>query len=64
MTMRDAIATATARGPIGISGLVPAVKKLGYKFTSKNPVNSLGAYLYGPAGKAHFRKVADGFIPR
>lgn len=64
MTMRDVITAATERGPIGINDLVPAVKKLGYKFTSKNPVNSLGAYLYGPSGKAHFRKVAEGFIPR
>ena len=64
LTIRDAITTATQRGPVGISDLVPAVKKLGYKFTSKNPVNSLGAYLYGPAGKEHFRRVEGGFIPR
>lgn len=63
LTMREAIAAATAHRPLGLPELVTAVKKGGYQFTSRNPKNSLGAYLYGP-GKAHFKKVNGGFAVR
>jgi hypothetical protein len=32
------------------------VQKLGYKFASKNPQNSVGAFLYSATGKKHFKK--------
>ena len=51
-------------GPLEIRELVVAVEKLGYRFKSKNPANSLGAFLYGPEGKQHFKKVAGGFVAK
>jgi len=62
--MREAITQATAQGAMIIRDLVPAMQKLGYKFSSKNPVNSVGAYLYGPTGKKYFKKRDGGFVAK
>lgn len=62
--LREAIAQAVARGPLLLRDLVPAVQKLGYRFTSKNPYNSMGAYLYSPRGQVAFRKTANGFVAK
>ena len=64
LTVREAVAKATASRPLGLSEIVLAVGKLGYKFTSKNPQNSLGAYLYGKDGRKHFKRVNGKFAPK
>lgn len=64
LTLRHAVEKATVKRPLPIRDLVPAVQKLGYRFTSKNPYNSLGAYLYSGRGQEHFRKTPSGFSAR
>ena len=61
LTMREAVQQATAAQPLGIRDIVDAIKKLGYRFKSSNPQNSVGAYLYGPEGKKHFTKQGGTF---
>ena len=64
LTVREAIAKATASRPLGLAEIVQAVRKIGYKFTSKNPQNSVGAYLYGADGRKHFKRVDGKFAPK
>jgi len=59
LSMRDAIARAIESRPLAIRDIVDSMQRLGFIFKSKNPVNSVGAYLYGPEGKKHFKR-ADG----
>jgi hypothetical protein len=61
LTVREAIAQATADKPLSVREIVEAMRKLGYKFKSKKPENSVGAYLYGPEGKKHFKRVDGKF---
>ena len=63
ITLRDAVARVTARKALGIADIVERVQGIGYVFASKNPRNSLGAYLYGPAGKKYFGAEAGRFYP-
>ncbi len=51
LSLRDAVLQATAAGPLSRRGILAAVKKLGYRFKSSNPLNSLGAVLYGKKPK-------------
>jgi signal recognition particle subunit SEC65 len=63
MNIREAVEKATAKKPLSIREIVKAVQEAGYKFSSSNPVNSVGAFLYG-AGKQHFKRVDGKFIPK
>ena len=63
LNMREAIALATSKQPLKVSQIAAAVQALGFKFTSANPTNSVGAFLYGPGGKQHFKKVGRKFSP-
>jgi len=60
MSLREGISKAVARAPLSVRDIVDAVQKLGYRFQASNPVNSVGAYLYGP-GKKHFKRVDGKF---
>jgi hypothetical protein len=53
MSLRDAVLTATAGGPLNKQEILDAIHKLGYRFTTKNPMNSLGVILYGKNPKFH-----------
>jgi hypothetical protein len=65
MTMREAVAKALSDGPLRFREIVPAMQRAGYKFASRNPVKAAGKFLYGPAGKKHFKRSADGaFSPK
>ena len=46
MSKTAAILKATAAKPLPKAEILEAVKKLGYKFTAKNPMNALSATLY------------------
>jgi len=63
LTMREAVALVTANGSLTMAEIVQAMKSLGYKFKTKNPRNSVGAFLYGP-GKKDFKGVAGRFAAR
>ena len=63
MNIREAITKVTAAKPLSVRDIVGAVQKTGYKFTSRNPVNSVGAYLYGAHGRKHFKRVDGKFAP-
>jgi hypothetical protein len=64
VSLVDAVRLATKDGPLNIRELVPAVQRHGFTFASRDPVNSLGAYLYGKKGRVHFKKVKRGFLSR
>jgi hypothetical protein len=63
LSIREAIAKVTARQPMGLSELVDAVQRIGYRFESKNPRNSVGAYLYSPHGRKYFKRANGKFSP-
>jgi hypothetical protein len=44
--MREAVLQALSNGPLARKELVRAVKDVGYIFTTKNPLNSIGSILY------------------
>jgi hypothetical protein len=46
MSMREAVLKALSKGPVARKDLVAAVEDVGYVFTTKNPLNSLGSVLY------------------
>jgi hypothetical protein len=46
MSMREAVLTALSQGPLARKELVKAVEDVGYVFTTKNPLNSIGSILY------------------
>lgn len=46
MSMKEAVVKALAAKPLSRTELLQAVMKLGYKFTAKNPLNSLSTLLY------------------
>ena len=62
MNIREAVAKVTAKKPLTIREIVEEVQKIGYRFQSSNPVNSVGAYLYG-AGKKEFKRTDGKFTP-
>jgi hypothetical protein len=47
MSMREAVLKALSTGPLARNELVEAVENVGYVFTTKNPLNSIGSVLYG-----------------
>jgi hypothetical protein len=46
MSMREAVLRALSTGPLARKELVEAVENVGYVFTTKNPLNSIGSILY------------------
>lgn len=62
--MREIISQVTENAPLGLTEIVEAMKQSGYQFKSKNPRNSVGAYLYGPTGKKHFKRSGKGFVAK
>jgi hypothetical protein len=47
LSMREAVLTVLSKGPLGRRDIVNAVQDLGYVFKTRNPLNSIGAILYG-----------------
>ena len=46
MSMREAVLKALSQGPLALKELVKAVEDVGYIFTTRNPLNSIGSILY------------------
>lgn len=63
LSLREAVLTVTKDKPLAKAEILEAVGKLGYKFSAKDPMNSLNTFLYtskavkkadgkfGPSGK-------------
>ena len=58
MSLREAVRQATASKPLTKAEILEAIVKLGYKFSTSNPLNSLSSALYGD--KKEFRNVGGG----
>jgi len=62
--MRDAITQVVRSQPRKIRDIVEGMENAGFVFKSKNPVNSVGAYLYGPEGKKYFKRADGKFLAK
>ena len=47
ISLREAVLQATAKAPLTKEEILNRVKALGYRFSTNNPLNSLGVILYG-----------------
>ena len=61
LNMREAIAQVTARQPLALRDIVPAMQRIGYPFATSKPANSVGAFLYSKAGKKLFKRAGGKF---
>ena len=57
LSLKAAVVQALSMFPLSKEDILAEVKKLGYQFTTDNPINSLNAVLYGKKPKF---KTADG----
>jgi len=62
LSLRAAVAQVTKSRPLAKGEILEAVRKLGYKFATKDPMNSLNAMLYAPANR--FRNHDGKFSPK
>lgn len=62
VSLREAVLQVTRSRPLSKPEILQAVQKIGYKFTTKDPLNSLNAMLYAPANK--FRNQNGRFGPK
>ena len=62
LSLRAAVAQVTKSRPLAKGEILEAVRKLGYKFATKDPMNSLNAMLYAPANR--FRNQDGKFSPK
>lgn len=62
ISLREAVLQVTKSRPLTKNEILQAVQKNGYKFTTKDPVNSLNAMLYAPGNK--FRNQDGKFGPK
>lgn len=46
MPLKEAVLQVTAKGPLDKKTILAGLEKVGYKFTAKNPMNSLNTMLY------------------
>lgn len=51
LSLKEAVLKAIEKKPLTKAEILAAVEKLGYKFTAKNPTNSLNTLLYGKKPK-------------
>lgn len=61
LSLRDAVLQVTARGALSKEDILNGVKQLGYRFSTSNPLNSLGVILYGKNPK--FKNDGGRFSP-
>jgi hypothetical protein len=47
MSLKDAVLKVTAKGALTKQQILDEVQKLGYKFSTSNPLNRLGVLIYG-----------------
>jgi hypothetical protein len=61
LSLRDAVIQVTSRGALTKEQILEGVKRIGYKFSTTNPLNSLGVILYGKNPK--FKNDGGKFSP-
>lgn len=61
LSLREAVLEVTANGPMTKQEILDGVKALGYRFSTSNPMNSLGVILYGKNPK--FKNEGGRFSP-
>jgi hypothetical protein len=62
MSLREAVTQVTRNRPLTKEEILQGIQKLGYRFSTKDPMNSLNAMLYAPANK--FRNQNGRFGPK
>lgn len=62
LSLREAVLRVTRNRPLSKQEILQAIQKIGYKFATKDPLNSLNAMLYAPANK--FRNQGGRFGPK
>jgi hypothetical protein len=62
LSLREAVTQVTRHRPLRKPEILQAVRKIGYKFATSDPMNSLNAMLYAPANR--FRNVKGRFAPK
>ena len=60
VSLREAVIAATKSRPLSKEEIMDSIKKQGYKFTGKNPMNSLNVVLYS---KNQFKRDGKKFSP-
>ncbi len=55
-SLKDAVIQVLSAKPMKRKEILEAVKKIGYTFTAKNPLNSLGVVLYGKSPRFNNNK--------
>ena len=60
LSLQEAIGQVTKARPLTKVEILAAVKKLGYRFATKDPMNSLGATLYN---RKKFKNASGKFSP-
>lgn len=61
ISLREAVLQVTSKGPLSKEDILERVKGLGYRFSTNNPLNSLGVILYGKNPK--FKNEGGRFSP-
>jgi len=61
MTLKQAIYEVTKTQPLGRREILEEVQKIGYKFATKNPLNSINQIIYG---SGEFENVGGKFRPK
>jgi hypothetical protein len=61
MTLREAVTRVISEKPLTRKEIVDAIQEIGFRFASKNPMNSLGAFLY--SHKKEFKNDGGKFSP-
>jgi hypothetical protein len=60
LSLKEAVRRATAAKPLTKPEILAAIKKLGYRFAAKEPINSLNVVLYS---KRQFKNQSGKFSP-
>lgn len=61
LTLKAAIAQAVRKRPLDKKEILEAIGQIGYKFITRDPMGSINALLYSPAGKTAFRNQGGKF---
>jgi hypothetical protein len=62
LSLREAVVQVTRSRALSKPEILQAIQKIGYRFATRDPMNSLNAMLYAPANK--FRNQNGRFAPK
>src|SRR5437016_2295432 len=60
LSLREAVIEVLSRQPLSRREIIAAVQRIGYRFASKDPLNSLGMVLYGK--NPRFRNIDGRYV--